>query len=146
MFGLVKCHVASLQLMVDTCQRYQIALNLKKCLFFVPYGTLLGHVVCREGLMVDPMNIAVILNLEVLRSVKQLRTTLGHMRYYNIFIKGYAQIIALMEEFLKKDVTLCWNEYCKKSLDVLNEKWSVRRSYSSRTRRRSFMYMPMHHV
>eukprot|EP00253_Pinus_taeda_P023002 PITA_23002 len=33
MFGLVKCHVASLRLMLGTYQRYQIALNLKKCLF-----------------------------------------------------------------------------------------------------------------
>ena len=47
MFGLVKRHVASLCLMVDTYQRYQILLNLKKCLFYVPFGTLLGHVVCR---------------------------------------------------------------------------------------------------
>jgi len=47
MFGLVKYHVASLRLMLDTCQMYQIALNLKKCLFRVPFGTLLGHVVCR---------------------------------------------------------------------------------------------------
>jgi hypothetical protein len=48
-FGLVKCHVASLRLMLDTCRRYQIALNLKKCLFCVPFGNLLGHVVCRQG-------------------------------------------------------------------------------------------------
>jgi len=46
-FGLVKCHVESLHLMLDTCRRYQIALNLKKFLFCVPFGTLLGHVVYR---------------------------------------------------------------------------------------------------
>ena len=45
-FWLVKCHVASLRLMLDTWRRYQIVLNLKKCLFCVPFGTLLGHVVC----------------------------------------------------------------------------------------------------
>lgn len=44
-FGLVKHHVTSLHLMLDTCQRYQIVLNLKKCLFCVPFGTLQGHVV-----------------------------------------------------------------------------------------------------
>lgn len=33
MFMPVKHHVASLHLMLDTCQRYQIMLNLKKCLF-----------------------------------------------------------------------------------------------------------------
>ena len=69
-FGLVKHHVASLRLMLDTCRRYQIVLNLKKCLICVPFGTLLGHVVSRHGLMVDPAKMAVILNLEVSMSVK----------------------------------------------------------------------------
>ena len=46
-FGMVKFHVVSLRLMLDTCRRCQIALNLKKCLFCVPFGNLLGHVVCR---------------------------------------------------------------------------------------------------
>ena len=46
-FGLVKCHVVSLRLMLDTCQRYQITLNVKKCMFCVPFGNLFGHVVCR---------------------------------------------------------------------------------------------------
>lgn len=121
-FGLVKCHVASLRLMLDTCRRYQIALNLKKCLFCVPFGTLLGHVVCKQGLMVDPTNIMVILNLEAPRSVKQLHATLGNTRYYKKFIKGYAHITAPIEKLLEKDVTFCWNKHCKKILDVLKEK------------------------
>jgi len=69
-FGLVKCHVASLHLMLDTYRRYQIMLNLKKCLFYVPFGNLLGHVVCKQELMVDPAKIVMILNLEASRSVK----------------------------------------------------------------------------
>eukprot|EP00253_Pinus_taeda_P023085 PITA_23085 len=120
-FGLLKHHVVSLCLMLDTCRRYHIALNLKKCLFCFPFGTLLGHVVCKRGLMVDPAKIVVILNLEAQRSVKQLRATLGHTRYYKKFIKGYARITAPMENLLKKDVTLCWNEDYKKILDVLKE-------------------------
>eukprot|EP00253_Pinus_taeda_P029195 PITA_29195 len=63
-FGLVKHHVASLRLMLDTCQRHQIALNLKKCTFQVPFGNLLGHVVCKQGLIVDPVKISILLNLE----------------------------------------------------------------------------------
>ena len=69
-FGLVRNHVENLRLMLDTGRRYQIVLNLKKCTFLVPFGNLLGHVVCKQGLMVDPMKIAVILNLEASRSVK----------------------------------------------------------------------------
>lgn len=57
-------------------------LNLKKCLFCIPFGILLGYVVCRRGLMVEPAKIMVIINLEVPRSVKQLCTMLGHTGYY----------------------------------------------------------------
>lgn len=96
-FGLVKHHIASLQLMLDTCRWYQIALNLKKCTFLVPFGNLLGHVVCKQGLMVDPAKIFIILNLEAPRSVKQLRAMLGHTGCYRKFIKIYAQITAPME-------------------------------------------------
>ena len=49
-------------------------------------------------------------------------TTLGHKGYYRKFIKGYAQITAPMEKLLKKDVSFCWNDNCKKILDILKEK------------------------
>ena len=90
MFRLVKCHVESLRLMLDTCHRYKIAQNLKKCIFCVTYGILLGHVVCKQGLLVEPTKIVVIVNLEAPKNVKQLCTTLGHTRCYRKFIKAYA--------------------------------------------------------
>ena len=82
----------------------------------------LGHVVCRQGLMVDPAKIVLIINLEAQRSVKDLRTTLGHTGYYRKFIKSYAQITTPMEKSLKKDATFCWNDECQKSLYVQKEK------------------------
>jgi hypothetical protein len=51
----------------------------------------------------DPANIAVIVNLPPPKSMRQLRATLRHTRYYKFFIKGYAQITALMEKLLNKD-------------------------------------------
>lgn len=52
-FGLVKKHVTSLWLMLDTCCRHHIVLNLKKCTFLVAFRNMLGHVVCKQELMVD---------------------------------------------------------------------------------------------
>lgn len=51
--------------------------------------------------------IAVIVNLEAPRNVKQLRVTLGRMRYYRKSIKAYAQATATMEKLLKKDENFC---------------------------------------
>ena len=50
-FGLLKDHIGSLRLMLDRCRQYQISLNLKKCIFGVLFSILLGHIVCKQGLM-----------------------------------------------------------------------------------------------
>lgn len=80
-------------------------MNLKICIFYVPYEILLGHIVCKKGLMVDPDKVIVIINLDPPRNVKKLHMTLGHTVYYRKFIKAYVHIIAPMEKVLKKDVT-----------------------------------------
>jgi hypothetical protein len=47
--------------------------------------------------------------------------TLGHIGYYNKFIKWYAYIIAPMEKLLKKDTGYQWNEDSQQGLDTLNQ-------------------------
>eukprot|EP00253_Pinus_taeda_P023346 PITA_23346 len=125
-FGLKNALAIFLRIVVAAFKEFihkflEIALNLKKCTFLVPFGNLLGHVVCKQGLMVDLAKIAVILNLQVPRSVKQLGATLGHTGYYRKFTKSYTQITAPMEQLSKKDATYCWNEECNKSLETLKE-------------------------
>lgn len=77
-----------------------------------PLWDLVGHLVCKQPLMVDPSKITAIVNLEAPRSVKQLHATLGNTGYYGKFIKAYAQITMSMERLLKKDATLYWDEEC----------------------------------
>eukprot|EP00253_Pinus_taeda_P027353 PITA_27353 len=72
--------------------------------------------------MVDSAKITVIVNLPEPKTVRQLRTMLGHTSYYRKFIKGYVHIIAPMEKLLKKDVTFQWDEEYHKILDALKEK------------------------
>jgi hypothetical protein len=81
-----------------------------KCMFFAPFGILLGHVVWKHRLLVNPTEIIVIMELEPLTSVRQLRENLGHTWYYTKFIKGYAQITTPMENLLKKESKFQWNE------------------------------------
>lgn len=64
-FGLVKAHVSNLHMMLDACRKHQIPLNIKKCIFCVPFIILLDHIVCRQGLMVDPAKMAVIINFPI---------------------------------------------------------------------------------
>lgn len=92
---------------------------------FVPFGILLGHIVYKKGLMVDPTKISLIVNLPPPKKIRQIHTTLVHTGYYKKFIKGYAHITVPKGKLLKKDVTFQWNEECQKSLDIFEEKMVV---------------------
>jgi hypothetical protein len=118
-FSLLKNHIECLRLLLDKCRQCQIALNPKKCIFFSPFGVLLGHIVCKQGLLVDPSKIAIIDDFPPPTSVKQLCTALGHTGYYRKFIKAYAQITTLMKNLLKKDCQFGWTDECQQSFDTL---------------------------
>jgi hypothetical protein len=81
----------------------------------------LGHIVCKQGLLVDPAKIAVIVDLPAQKTFYQLRATLGHTRYYMKFIKGYVQITTPMEKLLRKDTKYQWNDECQHGLNKLKE-------------------------
>jgi hypothetical protein len=89
--------------MLDKCRQCQIVLNLKKRVLFSPFGVLLGHILCKQGLLVEPSKISIIVDIPPPMPVKQLCTALGHIGYYIKIIKGYVQIIVPMEKVLKKD-------------------------------------------
>ena len=86
---------------------------MKKCIFYAPVRILLGHVVCKQGLLMDAAKIAIIVDLSPPNLVRQLRTTLGHTGYYKKFLRGYAQITTLTKKLLKKDVKFQLNEECQ---------------------------------
>ena len=83
---------------------------------------LLGHIVCKQGLLVDPGKIPLILRFPPPTNVKMLRETLGNTKYYHKFIGGYAAITAPMEKLLKKDVAFVWSIECQGSFDTLKAK------------------------
>jgi hypothetical protein len=113
-YSLLKEHVALLRLMFDRCRELKILLNLIKCIFCVPHGNLLGHIVCREGVLVDLAKVAVIVNMLPPTSAKQLCSMLGHTGYYWRFIRRYANITAPLENLLNKVEAFQWTPECDK--------------------------------
>jgi Na+/H+ antiporter NhaA len=125
LFILLKDHVEVLILMLDRCRQCQISLNINKCIFNTPFGILLWHVVCKQGMLVDLAKIVVIVNLPPPKSLRQLKSTPGHIRYYRNFIRGYAQIIVPVEKLLNNDIKYKWNDEYQQSLDILKEKMVI---------------------
>jgi hypothetical protein len=121
-FSLLKNHIEIMLLMLDTCRKFHISLNLRKCIVHAPFSILLGHVVCKQGLLINHAKIIVIIDMPPRTSVRQMRAILGHTGYYKIFIRGYMQITTLLENLLKKEVKYQWNAKCQQSLHTLKKK------------------------
>lgn len=66
------------------------------------FGTFLGHIICKNGVLVDPTKVVVILNVSPPTSINKLRYTLEHTGYYHRFNRNYTLITTPLEKLLKK--------------------------------------------
>ena len=64
-----------------------LLLNWEKCHFMVTKGIVLGHIVSSKGIEVNKAKIELIANLPTPKTVKDVRSFLGHARFYRRFIK-----------------------------------------------------------
>ena len=66
-------------------------------------GIVLGHHVSSTGIKVDPTKIEVISKLPPPQTQKDVRSFLGHVGYYRIFIENFTKIATPMFKPLTKD-------------------------------------------
>ena len=52
--------------------------------------------------------------------VRELRSVVGHNRYYQKIIMNYAHITIGLEKLLKKETRYVWMQECQEVLDLLN--------------------------
>jgi hypothetical protein len=70
----------------------------------------LGHHFSYEGIKVNPADIEVIIRLPPHKTEKEVRSLLGHARYYQGFIENFTNIVAPMFGLLIKDVDFLWTK------------------------------------
>ncbi len=58
-------HLDQLQKCLEECKRNGISHNPKKCALCVNSGVILGHIVCGDGLLVNPQKIIAIITMQV---------------------------------------------------------------------------------
>ena len=86
-----------------TCRKYGISLNPKKSLFSLEEGKLLGHIISKEGIRIDPERIQAILQIPYPRNIKELQAFLGKINFLRRFIPNLAELIRLLSNMFKKD-------------------------------------------
>ena len=74
--------LANLEKVLECCVQTNISLSTKKCHMMMNEGILLGHYISANGINVDPAEIKVIMKIPTTKTQKEVRSFLGHARYY----------------------------------------------------------------
>lgn len=75
----------------------------------------LGHVISKDGVLVDPTKIEAIVNCESPKNVAEIRSFLGLASYYRRFVEGFSTISAPLTKLARKNVPFVWSEECEAS-------------------------------
>jgi len=72
----------------------------------------LVHIVSNKGIEVDKSKVEVIEKLPTPTFTKGIRSFLGHVGFYQQFIKDFSKLAKPLTHFLVKDVPFEFNEEC----------------------------------
>jgi hypothetical protein len=107
--------LTNLEKVLSRCEEKNLVLNWEKCHFMVTNSIVLGHIVSSKGIKVDKSKIELIANLPTTKSVKDVRSFLGHAGFYRRFIKDFSVISKPLSNLLTKDNIFEWTERCEEA-------------------------------
>ena len=73
-------------------------------------GHILGFIVSKDGIHLDPINVEAIVNLPSPSSLHQLQILQGKANFLRRFILNYAEVAQGFTRFLKQNVPFHWDE------------------------------------
>ena len=73
-------------------------------------GILLGCVISKHGIMIDPERTQAISNIAYPSSKKAMQSFLGKINFVRRFIPSFSEIIRPLQKMIKKDVIFDWGQ------------------------------------
>ena len=93
--------------------------KLSNCDFWLEAVSLLGHVISRGGVAVDPSKIEAVSKWEAPKSVSEIRSFLGLAGYYRKFVKHFGIIARPLFNLLKKHQSFVWIDETQTAFTLL---------------------------
>ena len=74
-------HMFHLKQIFEHCRKYGISLNPNKCMFVVLDGKLLGHIISKKGISIDPEMIKYIAHIPFPHNKKGMQSFMGMINF-----------------------------------------------------------------
>ena len=112
-------HLDDLQETFNTLRSYNMKLNPSKCVFRVTTGKFLGFMVSHRGIEVNSEKVRAIMELEPLRTVKEVQILNGKIPVLNRFISRATDKCLPFFRTLRKSFK--WTDECQKAFEDLKK-------------------------
>ncbi|KAG6557616.1 hypothetical protein Mapa_000897 [Marchantia paleacea] len=101
-YGKKEDHFDHLIKILQRLEKAKASLNPEKCIFGCEEGLLLGHIISKDGIAVDPEKVKRILDLPFPVTLTKLRQFLGMVGYYRRFIFSFSNKAYALTVYMKK--------------------------------------------
>ena len=85
-------------------------MNPAKSIFGVDEGKLLGHIISKDGVKVDPERVEAIKKVPLPQNLKALQSFNGQINFIRRFISNLAELMKSLQKLLKKDANFEWTD------------------------------------
>jgi hypothetical protein len=110
-------HLEHLKKVFQKCRKFGISLNPKKSNFGMQEGKLLGHIISKEGIKIDPNRVEGIMKINTPRSKKEVQSFLGKVNFLRRFIPNLVEIIKHITSMLRKGNEIKWTPEARNSFE-----------------------------
>ena len=116
-------HLKHIDLVLSRLQKANLKLKLRKCHFAGSEAPFLGHIVSRNGLLMDPAKIDAVRKIRRPETKKDVRSFLGMAGYYRPFIKDFSIVAAPLHALTKAKASkeVNWTAECEKAFENLKD-------------------------
>jgi hypothetical protein len=101
-------HLHDLKQIFERCKRYGISLNPKKSFFALNEGKLLGFIVSKDGIYIDPDRIKEISDIPLPHNKKSMQSFLGQINFVKRFVPDFSHIVLPLQTMIKKNSVFKW--------------------------------------
>ena len=106
-------HPRALARILQRSQEHNLKMNLKKCVFGVSSGKLLGFIVSKIGIKIDPNKAKAIAKMPPPKNLKEVRGLIERLQFIRRFICQHSQKCRPFYELLKGGAHFNWNDKCQ---------------------------------
>ena len=115
-------HLGNLREVLVKLREAGLTVKLAKCAFMQDEVTYCGYVINRDGVKPMPANVAAVKEAPAPTNLKELRSFLGMVNYYNNYLSGLSTLTEPLHALMRKEVPWKWTPACEAAFQVVKKK------------------------